>query len=241
MWIFYSGGLLMPSMAPLDKANPELTRDGEFSMQIRVREPEHLENLISDYLKPMGLEYSEIELTPKMDYNARLYMRPTDFGAAMAQMTVDIDYTKFKPTAERKNEDGTPRYKGGREYHSLLNSIWGTVANYRAPGGSWAPFRGKRSRLSRLFDDGHEDFAPDWDDRHRSFGIEDYVPASARYKEDLLAEVRGLPATEWDKVLWGSDLELISKEHKAALREERRAAKAWGRKAKAPAKSRKKV
>jgi hypothetical protein len=224
-------------MAPLDKADPKLTRDGEFSMQIRVREPEHLENLISDYLKPMGLEYSEIELTPEMDYNARLYMRPVDFGVVLAQMTLDIDYTKFKPTAEKTSADGTPRYKGGREYHSLLNSIWGTVANYRPPGGAWAPLRSFGRGRVRDFD---SDVDVEWSDRHGSFGLEDYIPASENYKKVLLGEVEGIPASQWGDVLWGSDLELVAKEHQAAIKEERRQAKVWRRKAQS-AKSRKKV
>lgn len=141
MWIFADFGLLMPAAIPAEKVNPEyLGPNGDFDLQIRARAVSHLENFIRDYATPMGLAHSEIQKTPEMDYNCRVYMRQEDFAAAVAQMVLNIDYRKFKPTAEAKNEDGTLKFREGKEYHGVLNSIWGAVCRLGAPGGSWGPY-----------------------------------------------------------------------------------------------------
>lgn len=139
MWIFAPLGLLMPSNFPADKVSKEFVPDGsDFDLQVRARVESHLENFIRDYLVPMGLEHSAIEMTPQMDYNCRIYMSKADFAAALAAMVMDIDFQKFKPTAEDKDEAGKPLYKDGVAYHSVLNSIWGTVCGLGRPGGIWS-------------------------------------------------------------------------------------------------------
>ena len=141
MWIFAPGGLLMPSTFPADKVEPGyLDAEGTFDLQIRVRAVSHLENFIRDYLTPMGLKHSDIQRTPHMDYNARIYMSRQDFATALSAMVLDIDYQKFKPTAERRNEDGSLMYGADSgTYHSVLNSIWGSVCRLGSPGGWWGP------------------------------------------------------------------------------------------------------
>lgn len=154
MWVFLPLGLIMPSNFPADKVSKEFVPEGsEFDVQIRVRAVSHLENLIRDYFVPMGLDISKIELTPQMDYNARAYARKVDLAAVLAKAVLDIDFQKFKPTAENKNEAGTPLYKDGVAYHSVLNSIWGTVCRLGRPGGVWdtkyAPALGSARGASR--------------------------------------------------------------------------------------------
>jgi hypothetical protein len=150
MWIFTPGGLLMPASLPsmeVDKvvADPKFTRDGYFDMQVRGRVDSHLTNFIRDYMEPQGMEYSEVEYTPQMDYNVRFYCKQEDFAKAVALCVMDIDFLKFKPTAERYtlDEDGKthiPMYKDGKEYHGVLNSIWGTVTRLGSAGGVWGTY-----------------------------------------------------------------------------------------------------
>lgn len=162
MWIFAPGGLLMPSTFPRDKVDPQYMNEADtFDLQVRVRAKSHLDNFVRDFLDPMALEHSEIQATPGMDYNFRLYMSKKDFATAMAAMVFDIDYDKFKPTAERRDEEGALLYKEGKEYHSVLNSIWGTVCRLGSPGGMWAV----GSRSSRV----GSEYDAWWKDRTRTF------------------------------------------------------------------------
>ena len=46
-----------------------------------------------------------------MDYNFRIYTTREEFAIAIAQTIRDIDYEKFKPTAEREQEDGEATWK----------------------------------------------------------------------------------------------------------------------------------
>jgi hypothetical protein len=144
-WIFLPGGLLMPAEFPADKADPKFVPEGsDFDLQIRARVKSHLENFIRDYMEPMGLTYSEIEATPQMDYNFRFYCSREDFAKAIAEAMLNIDYMKFKPTAEDRDEEGKPLYADGKDYHSVLNTIWGSVTRLGRPGGVWAYEPGKK-------------------------------------------------------------------------------------------------
>jgi hypothetical protein len=138
MWLFLPSGLLMPAAVPADKADPVLTRDGTLLLQVRARVESHLTNFINDYMEEG--KYSDIEATPQMDYNFRFYTTHADFALAMAKAIVDIDYKKFKPTAEDRDIDGRLLYKDGKEYHGILNSIWGTLCKLNTPGGSWGRY-----------------------------------------------------------------------------------------------------
>jgi hypothetical protein len=157
MWHFVAGGLLMPAALPsLEKdkvvADPKFTRDGYFTMQVRGRVDTHLQNFIDEYFTPLGLEHSDIEYTPHMDYNVRFYCTHEDYAKAMYQAILDIDYLKFKPQAERYVVDDEGKtvydeenravlqYKDGRDYHSVLNSIWSTVCRLGSPGGWYGAY-----------------------------------------------------------------------------------------------------
>jgi hypothetical protein len=118
MWIFLPDGLLMPAIVPMDLADPKFTQ-GKFNLQVRGRLAEHLQDFMDRYMEPGT--YSEIELTPKMDYNARFYTTHEAFADGMRLAILDITYEKFKPTAKTK------------QYHSVLNSIWGTLTRLAPP------------------------------------------------------------------------------------------------------------
>lgn len=157
----------MPAAVPMDLVDPKFTNNGEFDLQVRGRVRGHLENFIRDYMAPGT--YSEIQMTPEMDYNCRFYTTRDHFAWAMGKAIADIDYEKFKPTAESDRFDK----KEGREYHGVLNSIWGTVTRLGAPGGVWAAdydsksiataYKGKSGTVSRgttFWDDDDDDKVP---------------------------------------------------------------------------------
>lgn len=124
MWIFADFGLLMPAVVP-----PEFITEGtENGLQVRARVKEHLEWFAENYMREGS--YEPIYHTPEMDYNYRFHTTHEEFAKAMVIAMMEIDYEKFKPTAER--------YSWGKKYHGVLNSIWGTVTGLGAPGGSWA-------------------------------------------------------------------------------------------------------
>jgi len=138
MWIFLNGGLLMPSATPFAEANPELTH-GIRGIQVRGRLTEHLEWFRDVYVAPYTDDYSEIEQTPDMDYNCRFYMTHEEFAAALGRAVLDIDYRKFKPTAEGTDSRTGKPFKHGGKYHGVLNSIWGTVLRLAPAGGHYGP------------------------------------------------------------------------------------------------------
>lgn len=217
MWIFLPGGLLMPSTFPKDKVDPKyLGPDGNFDLQVRVRAVSHVENFIRDYVEPMGLAHSEIQMTPEMDYNARIYMRSEDFAQAMAQAVREIDYSKFKPTAEAKNEDGEALYAEGKAYHSVLNSIWGTLTRLGRPGGKWGP----RSYSVRTPGAAAEkDLFSDYDFAPRTFVDDDSEI------DRILDRVWDLPSRDWVALLSLDELDLVRFEYDRQVASERTAYK----------------
>ncbi len=135
-WIFLQGGLIMPSQAPMDEADEALTL-GYRDIQVRARLVPHLEYFIRTYMT--DLDYSEIELTPHMDYNARFYTTREDLAVAIGKAMMDIDYRKFKPTAERIDPTTGEPFVGGAKYHGVLNTIWGALLRLAPAGGTWGP------------------------------------------------------------------------------------------------------
>lgn len=238
MWIFLPGGLLMPAAAPMDLADPKFTNDGKFDLQVRGRVRSHLENFIRDYM--LEGTYSEIEATPTMDYNFRFYTTRDFFAEALSHAVQDIDYMKFKPTAEDKDEDGKPLYADGKEYHSVLNSIWGTVTRLGAPGGVWGKdwgWKGTSKHTGKSYSSRWDDplFPPlgsglvddkddDWLSTYNRTGgkafTDDYVPASWFEKDDILLSVSDIPASQWADYLNDRELESVQEEYEAALEQE---------------------
>lgn len=210
MWIFTSGGLIMPAQAPNGTtegiADPTFTNNGEYTLQVRGRVESHLRNFMRDYMDPQGLPYSEIEHTPQNDYNMRFYTTHEAFAKAMVLAVMDIDYRKFKPTAEKKDANGRLVYEDGRKYHSVLNSIWGSVCGLATPGGIWGPRTAENPKgygraqdhwIGSSFLDAAEDLDLD------------YVPNDASLREELLAEMSDIPVEQWEDYLSLTEMELV--------------------------------
>lgn len=111
MWIFTSFGVLMPSERPAETF--DATTDDRV-IQIRTRSRVHLERLKEGGFFP---EMGEIVFFPNTDYEFRTYCTRAQLAAIMARLSMDIDYTKFKPTTEDKWSD--------RKLHDLYNAVWG--------------------------------------------------------------------------------------------------------------------
>jgi hypothetical protein len=108
MWIMTSFGVLMPSIRPAET----IPLGDDRVIQVRVRVRKHLEILRDEYMKDT---LSEIVFMKNTDYEYRAYCTRAAWAQAMAAMSLDIDYTKFKPTTER--------YKDGK-LHSFYNRVW---------------------------------------------------------------------------------------------------------------------
>lgn len=112
MWAMTSFGILMPAIRPPHTVSPKDPR----TMQIRSRRAKDLDILRARYMQ--GTLGPNIH-TPEKDYEFRAYCRPHDFAVAMAQMVLEIDYLKFKPTTERFADN---------PLHTTYNRIWGVVS-----------------------------------------------------------------------------------------------------------------
>lgn len=91
------------------------------TLQIRSRREKDLNILREEY---MGDALGETMATPGFDYNFRAYCTPEAWGEALYEMSVEIDYSKFKPTTARYEDD---------ELHEVYNSMWATVCRLNAP------------------------------------------------------------------------------------------------------------
>lgn len=112
MWAMTPFGILMPAIRPPKTVKPGDSR----TLQIRARRAKDLDILRASYMR--GSLGPNI-FTPEMDYEVRAYCEPAAFGLALAQMVMEIDYLKFKPTTESKFADA--------ELHACYNGIWGVV------------------------------------------------------------------------------------------------------------------
>jgi hypothetical protein len=130
MWIFAPFGLIMPSIRP-----PATVPEGDLrTIQIRTRREVDLTRFRDEFMAPGTV--GEIIATPTFDYNFRAYCTPEDLAAGVAKLMLTVDYEKFKPTAERYSDNST--------YHSVLNSIWGSVCRLNQPWQglpSWTNYR----------------------------------------------------------------------------------------------------
>lgn len=238
MWVFADFGLLMPASVPAldakglnkeDRADlARFTENGKYDLQVRARVKSHLYRFMNMYMEP-GTFNPEIHATPHMDYNFRFYTTRKAFAEGMGRAIAEIDYEKFKPTAER--------YADGKEYHSVLNGIWSTVCRLGRPGGVWGPRSksnpngyGKASTYSSrsyLYDGvkhqpvgstffglGHEDDFDDdeqweeWSDRH-GIVVDDYTPKEAEEVDLILSSLEGIPMDQWDEFLSEREMRLM--------------------------------
>lgn len=113
MWVMTSFGVLMPSVRP---AGTIPAGDNRL-IQVRARRKRELIILKAEYLPELG----DIIEIPYSDYEYRAYCTHEQWAAALAKISMDIDYTKFKPTTESKYNDP--------QLHSLYNKIWGVFFN----------------------------------------------------------------------------------------------------------------
>lgn len=125
-----SQGIIMPAAIPDHvKASNPATRG--FNLQLRARDKfvlRHVRQGIMRMTNERGLNatsraISRIEATPDCDYEFRMYTTAYHFGEWMRDEIGRIDYTKFKPTTERKGG-------GGAALHHLYDSIWGVIATF---------------------------------------------------------------------------------------------------------------
>jgi hypothetical protein len=115
MWVCTSWGVLMPGLRP-DGTIPE---GDDKVLQVRARRKKDLVMLKDKF---MGEELGEIFSMPHTDYEWRAYCTLEAWGKALAQIGMDIDYVKFKETAEKKYND--------HELHSLYLSMWSTIFSH---------------------------------------------------------------------------------------------------------------
>lgn len=123
MWVCTSFGILMPGLRPPHTVEPGDTK----VLQVRARRKKDLEILRDKY---MGDTLGEIFSLPHTDYEWRAYSTLEDWGKALAQIAMDIDYVKFKETAETKFHD--------KDLHDAYMSMWGTIFSKL---GSWKRFK----------------------------------------------------------------------------------------------------
>lgn len=249
MWLFLSDSMMMPSLAPMDKADPQLTL-GRRTLQIRGRLRSHLNNFIENYGE--GLDFSEIEDNPYADYTCRFYATPEAFGEAMKRAIMDIDYKKFKDTAKRPRKLTGLVPERAQEYAGVLMSVWSITQRVGRAGGFYSPrsasnpngydpnrrysgsvgssfYGSSKSKPTTswgtpLFDD-----EPDWwndldeDDLDEDdLDDFDYTPRRERHALDLLADLAEVPTDQWEDELTEDDFTLVKPYMAMARRQEKR-------------------
>jgi hypothetical protein len=122
MWVFTEFGILMPSIRPTHT----IAEGDDHTMQIRTRRRYELDHLRERYM-PETL--GGTIFLGNADYQYRAYCTPQAWADAIASMSLDIDYTKFKPT--------TDRHPGGKKLHDLYNIVWGKVLDAFPSGSSY--------------------------------------------------------------------------------------------------------
>lgn len=115
MWVCTSFGVLMPGLRPAHTVPEGDNR----TLQVRARRKKDLEILREKY---MGDDLTESIALPHTDYEWRAYCTPQAWGRALAKIGEDIDYVKFKETAETKYKD--------KDLHDLYLSMWATIFSH---------------------------------------------------------------------------------------------------------------
>lgn len=146
MWIFLSAGMMMPALIPqsvLDAAKTvdiQEAVDRGWELQVRGRVREHLEHFIETYMPADSC--SVVYESKGKDYNVRAYTSREAFGKGLLSASLDIDYVKFKETAER--------FSWGKAYHALLLKVWGDSTMLGRPyAGEWKYGDSKKSYKAR--------------------------------------------------------------------------------------------
>ena len=216
IWIFANFGLIMPAAVEMDVADPKFT-EGKYDLQVRGRVEEHVRYFMDTYMEP-GTFHNEIQKTPQNDYNLRFYTTHEAFAQGLVKAVMDIDYRKFKPTAER--------FSWGHKYHDVLNSIWGVVLNLAPAGGIYGP---KSADNPKGYGPAKKYMSSDmdWWKTKPTLTIDDfdgYIFTHVEEKEDIIKGLNGIPADQWEDMVSEHEWSLIKVEAARAIRKERKAA-----------------
>lgn len=139
MWVMTHFGILMPSLRPIETFDPAVD---DRHIQVRARRSRELNYLRRNYAPWLG----DTIFIGDTDYQYRAYCTHAQLGDIMTQLSLEIDYVKFKPTTDRHNDT---------TLHSVYNRIWSVVLGAWPAGSSydepWPPAkaRGKRTKKSK--------------------------------------------------------------------------------------------
>lgn len=122
MWIMTHFGILMPALRPKDTVLP----GDERVVQIRARRAQDLNYLRDHYAPYLGKTIA----LGNTDYQYRAYCTREDLADIMAKLALDMDYVKFKETAEV--------YHGDKKLHAVYMRIWGVVLDAFETGSLYA-------------------------------------------------------------------------------------------------------
>lgn len=112
MWIMTSWGILMPGLRPPGTIEPGDVR----TLQVRARRRRDLDILRVRYMPNTLGPTIHLKGT---DYEYRAYCTPESWGTALAMIGAEIDYVKFKETAESRF--------GDKQLHNLYVRLWGVI------------------------------------------------------------------------------------------------------------------
>lgn len=115
MWVMTSFGIFMPGLRP-EHTVPE---GDNRVLQVRARRKIDLERLRDIY---MGDDLGDSISLAHTDYEWRAYCTLEAWGRALAKIAMDIDYVKFKETAEKKFDD--------HDLHGAYLKIWSSLFSH---------------------------------------------------------------------------------------------------------------
>ncbi len=115
MWVMTSFGIFMPGLRP----EGTVSEGDDRVLQVRARRKVDLERLRDLY---MGDELGESISLAHTDYEWRAYCTLEAWGRALAKIGEDIDYVKFKETAEKKFND--------HDLHGAYLKIWSSLFSH---------------------------------------------------------------------------------------------------------------
>lgn len=118
MWVCTPFGILMPALRP----EKTIEAGDDRKIQVRARHREYLDLFRDNYCADLGESIN----FPDQDYQWKAYCTHDALALAMARLSLEIDYVKFKPTTFKS---GLPA-KLADQLHSCYNSIWGTMLTH---------------------------------------------------------------------------------------------------------------
>lgn len=130
MWICTPFGILMPATRPAHT----IPKGDKRELQVRTRERAYLDTFRERYCSELG----KTQHFPKHDYPWKAYVTREALAKAVAKMTLDIDYEKFKPEAE--GPKGLKDKKLAHRLHSCYNSLWSVQVSHGDGGGYYGSY-----------------------------------------------------------------------------------------------------